>query len=78
MHFKRTLVRGFSTVYGMYKSEDSLLVKVKNRTEIILTHRFELPNKLLLGPLGPLLFVCVDGAQDRSAWFPTVLYGRHV
>lgn len=51
---------------------------MKDRTDIILTHRLELPDELLLGPLGPLLLVCVDGAQDRPAWFPTVLYGWHV
>lgn len=44
----------------------------------ILTHGLELANQLLLGPLGPFLLVCVDGAQDWPAWFPTVLYGRHI
>ena len=44
----------------------------------ILTHGLELANQLLLGPLGPLLLVRVDGAQDWPAWLPTILYGRHI
>ncbi len=41
----------------------------------ILTHGLELTNQLLLGPLGPLFLVCIDGAQDGTTWFPTILYG---
>lgn len=44
----------------------------------ILTHGLELANQLLLGPLGPLLLVCIDGAQDRTTWFPTVLDGWNI
>ena len=44
----------------------------------ILTHGLELANQLLLGPLGPFLLVCIDGTQDRSTWFPTVLDGWNI
>lgn len=44
----------------------------------ILTHRLELANELLLGPLGPLLLVCIDGAQDWTAWFATILNGWNI
>lgn len=44
----------------------------------ILTHGLELADQLLLGPLGPLLFVCIDGAQDRTTWFPTILNGWNI
>lgn len=30
-------------------------------------------NELLLAPLGPLLPVCVDGAEDGTAWLPAVV-----
>lgn len=45
---------------------------------LILTHGLELADQLLLGPLGPLLLVRVDGAQDRPTWFPTILDGRNI
>lgn len=45
---------------------------------LILTHGLELADQLLLGPLGPLLLVCVDGTQDRPTWFPTILDGRNI
>lgn len=38
-----------------------------------LTHGFELADQFLLGPLGPLFLVCIDGTQNRSTWFPTIL-----
>lgn len=44
----------------------------------ILTHRLELANEFLLGPLGPFLLVCIDGAQDWTAWFPTILDGWNI
>ena len=44
----------------------------------ILTHGFELANQLLLGPLGPLLLVCVDGAQYWPTWLTTILYGWNI
>lgn len=43
-----------------------------------LTHGLELADQLLLGPLGPFLLVCVDGAQDRTTWFPTILNGWNI
>lgn len=43
-----------------------------------LTHGFELPNELLLAPLGPLLSVGVDGAEDRTAWLPAVIHRRYI
>lgn len=44
----------------------------------ILTHGLELTDQLLLGPFGPLLLVCIDGAQYRTTWFPTVLNGWNI
>lgn len=44
----------------------------------VLTHGLELADQLLLGPFGPLLLVCIDGAQDRTAWFPTILNGWNI
>lgn len=44
----------------------------------ILTHGLELADQLLLGPLGPLLLVRVDGAQDGTTRFPAILDGRNV
>lgn len=44
----------------------------------ILTHGLELTDQLLLGPLGPLLLVCIDGTQDRTTWFPTILNGWNI
>jgi len=44
----------------------------------ILTHGLELADELLLRPLGPLLLVRVDGAQDRTAWFTTILNGWNI
>ena len=44
----------------------------------ILTHGLELANQLLLGPLGPLLLVGIDRAEDRSTWFPTILNSRNI
>lgn len=43
-----------------------------------LTHGLELADELLLGPLGPLLLVRVDGAEYRAAWFPTILDGWNI
>lgn len=43
-----------------------------------LTHGFELPDELLFAPLGPLLPVCVDGAEDRTTWLPTIINRWHV
>lgn len=49
-----------------------------NGIALILTHWLELADQLLLGPLGPLLFVGVDGAQDWTTRFPTILNGRNI
>lgn len=43
-----------------------------------LTHGLELSNKLLLAPLGPLLPVCVDGAEYRTTWLPAVVHCRYI
>lgn len=43
-----------------------------------LTHGLQLPDELLLGPLGPLLLVGVDGAEDGPARLPAVLDGGHI
>lgn len=51
---------------------------VLNEIIQILTHGLELADQLLLGPLGPLLLVCIDGAQDRTTWFPTILNGWNI
>lgn len=50
----------------------------KIRYGLILTHGLELSDELFLGPFGPLFLICVDGAQDGSTRFPTILYGGHV
>lgn len=44
----------------------------------LLTHGFQLPDELLFRPLGPLLLVGVDGAEDGPAGFAAVLDGRDV
>lgn len=44
----------------------------------ILTHGLELTDQLLLGPLGPLLLVRIDGTQDRTAWLPAILNGWNI
>lgn len=31
-------------------------------------------DELFLAPLGPLLPVCVDGAEDRTAWLPAIVH----
>lgn len=48
------------------------------RAAELLTHGFQLPDELLLRPLGPLLLVGVDGAEDGPAGFAAVLDGRDV
>lgn len=51
---------------------------ILNKIIQILTHGLELTNQLLLGPLGPLFLVRIDGAQDGSTWFATILNGWNI